>query len=469
MSRVIIGSCLACIIAAYELGKKGEQVTLIKHRGQWGAHFGGVDTCGVHYDAGMAIVELTSTNLEKKPDLKSYDLTVRNDVGRFFGTVESYIESYVPLSIIKQPECYYRGHWNKDFLLCNDFEVFQRMSPQERELVSSQLVDRSQEDWKHASQKIKRQNLHMIGNYKETSLYNHGEHVHHQLIEPFVRKLTGLGADAISSLYHRRLWSPLYYPETIKTAAEGTLDRFGDTVIHYPVKSSFKGFADVFLNLMRKMDNVDVILDPILAIDQNKKSITFDGDHIPVTYDQLAWGGNLFEGQRLLGVSGIKDAQSQRANLTFSFLVLDKKLITREFSILFVLDGNVPCYRVTNQSVCSGEEGNESRLIVEYNTDHLAQRGITSKEEVQVTTASTLIELGIIASHEAILRSDIKMIPQLLPLCHYHYNECSQANIELLKEKCPEVCLMGDASGISTRSFADNVVQGLKYSQCSEV
>ncbi len=469
MNKMIIGNSLACIVSAYELGKRGEKVTLIKHRGQWGAHFGGVDTCGVHYDAGMAIVELTSTNLEENPALASYDLRVRNDVGRFYGIVKPYIENHVPMREIEQPESYYRGTWNSDFLLCNSFEVMTRMNPAERELIASQLADRDPNDWKHASRKIKCQDLHAIGNYRETSIYNHGAHLHSQLIEPFVRKLTGGGPEQISSLYHRRLWCPLYYPDTLREAALAGGGRFGNTVIHYPVASSFRGFADVFLGMMEEMENVELILEPISGIDRAAGVVHFEGGRDAVGYSTLAWGGNLFDAQRLLGVDGITDDHSLRANLTFEFMVIDSKKLTKEFSIAFVLDGNVPCYRVTNQSVCAGESEEGARLIIEYNTDHLDRLGIRTEREVQRTSVATLIEMGIIADAGAVKASDVKAIPQLLPLCTNHYNECSKANIQLVREACPEVCLMGDASGISTRSFADNIVQGLKYAELGYV
>lgn len=469
MNEIIIGNSLACLVSAYELGRRGEKVTLIKHRGPWGAHFGGIEACGTHFDAGMSIVELTSNNYEAKPDLGTYDAEIRNDVGRFNSLVESFLRTHVPLREIRQPESYFRGSWNSDFLLCNSFEVLGRMNSAERKLIAEQIAGRDCKSWKHASLKVKRQDLHAIGNYLETSIYNHGAHAHSQLIEPFVRKLTGGGAEAVSSLYHRRLWCPLYYPETFREAALAGGGQFGETVMHYPANNTFRAFGDALVEKLRSMDNVEMVANLVAGIDASDKAIHFEGGRPSLRYSKFAWGGKILEAQLLLGIDIIQDSKSKRANLAFDLLLVDSSMIENEFSIVFIIDGNVPSYRITNLSVCSGQYGKESRLMIEYNTDHLVQRGIITKEQIHNTSVATLIEMGIISNPAAIIATEVKVIPQLLPLCSIHYNECTKANTQLIREACPEIAFMGDSSGITTRSFADNIVHGLKFAETGRV
>ena len=83
-NHLIIGNCIAALVASLELAKKGNEVILISNGDKWGGHFSGIEIDNIHYDLGMAVVELTSTNAECEPDIKSYNTLVRNDVGRFF-------------------------------------------------------------------------------------------------------------------------------------------------------------------------------------------------------------------------------------------------------------------------------------------------------------------------------------------------------------------------------------------------
>lgn len=467
-SHIIVGNTLAALIAAYETARKDIDVTLIKHKGGWGGHFSGLTIDGEHFDAGMTIVELTSTNLESKPALASYDSLIRNDVGRFFGIVERYISEHFPLRIIEQPQSYFRGDWYGDFLLCNSFDAFNAFNQAERDIIAGQLDGQSNTDWRHAANKIRLQQQHTAASYQQTSLFNHGEHLHNHLIDPFVRKLTGHGSENIASIFHRRLWAPLYYPETLVLAARGEIDHFGDTVTHYPSQSSFYGFAHGFVERLKALDTVTVIEADVEQLDIDAQTLSVSGVDQPIAYHSLAWGGALAECQRLLGLQSIADTQTNRANLSFEFLEVDSARINRAFSIAFVFDQNIPFYRVTNQSACAAMQTDKSKLIVEYNTDFIKARGIQNAADISKATVSGLMQMGIIDSSDAVLGSNVKMIPRLLPMPALQYYECALRNIEMVQSHCPDIRLMGDSTSIASRSFADHIVQGLQYADAQQ-
>ena len=146
MHQVIVGSSLSALVAATELARSGQQVTLIKHGGSWGGHFAGLDKNGLHFDAGMNIVELTSSNASNDADLSSYNLNTRNDVGRFFPRIKAFIEDLQPIRVIRQPESLYQGKLVKDFLLCNNFEILTLLSPSERSRAVLELERQKQHE-----------------------------------------------------------------------------------------------------------------------------------------------------------------------------------------------------------------------------------------------------------------------------------------------------------------------------------
>ena len=460
---VIVGTSLACLVTAHEIAKKGEQVTLVSNGGRWGGHFAGVDTCGQHYDAGMAIVELTSRLEEEKPDLADYTIFKRNDVGRYVHMMERYLDDVTPLRIIDTPQSYYRSTWNDDFLLCNKFQVFSRWSDSEKQMVVNDLASRTRSDWRHASNKIAKQNMHEIASYHEVSHYNHGAHIHQQFIEPFVNKLTALDSKEVSSIYHRRLWSPMYYPETLADAVQGKVESYSNTVIHYPQGGSFATFPEILIKGIESFENANVVHEKVRSVDSAEKKISLNNGET-IEYEHIAWGGKLFEAFAAFGTDMIQDYSTQRANLTFAFAVVDTAKIKKDFSILFVLDPNVHAYRITNPTNCAGEDTDKTRIMIEYNSDLLSRRGVVP-QQVKNLSIQTLIQLGIIDNPEAVLDIDVKAIPKLLPIADLHYNELTNTNIRLLQEKNPGLSLIGDSSGMSTRSFADNIVQGLKYAE----
>ena len=460
----IIGTSLACLVAAYKIAERGEQVTLISNGGRWGGHFAGIETCGQHYDAGMAIVELTSRLAEEQPALEGYTIFRRNDVGRYVKTVENFLQEIVPLRIIDTPQSYYRASWNDDFLLCNKFEVFRHWRAEEKAMAIHELKNRDASDWRHASKKIAKQSMHECASYHEVSHYNHGAHVHQQLIEPFVNKLTAVDSRHVSAIYHRRLWSPMYYPNTIVEAIAGEIESIADTVIHYPEKGSFATFPQVLIDSLNGCDNATVVNAKVKSVDSKQKQVSLhNGEQID--YEHIAWGGKLFDAYSAFGGEMMQDYATRRANLTFAFFTLDSARLKKDFSILFVLDPDVHAYRVTNPTNCAGEDSATTRIMIEFNTDVLARRGVTP-QQVRQQSITTLIQLGVIEDHTAVRQIDVKALPKFLPIANLHYNELTKINVSQLQEYHHGLALIGDSSGMSTRSFADNIVQGLKYAEC---
>ena len=120
---------------------------------------------------------------------------------------------------------------------------------------------------------------------------------------------------------------------------------------------------------------------------------------------------------------------------------------------------------MTNPTNCAGEDSATTRIMIEFNTDVLARRGVTP-QQVRQQSITTLIQLGVIEDHTAVRQSAVKAMPKFLPIANLHYNELTKINVSQLQEYHHGLALIGDSSGMSTRSFADNIVQGLKYAEC---
>ena len=137
----------------------------------------------------------------------------------------------------------------------------------------------------------------------------HGQKFHDTFIDPMCRKISGMTGGTFSELsarYNRALWLPMYYPENIIEK------RSIPTAFHYPAC----GYAGVLAEML--------------------------GEPEPTTQ------------------SG--DMKLDTVAINIAFLTGYPQM---QESVIFVVDES-PIYRVTNQEVCSGRYGLESRLVVEY-------------------------------------------------------------------------------------------------------
>lgn len=138
----------------------------------------------------------------------------------------------------------------------------------------------------------------------------HGEQFHAAFIEPMCRKIAGLSSSAIAAKYHRSLWLPLYWPQTLRARASIR------TAFHYP-----------------------------------------RGGHAGIVADALGGGTGLPQPERAAAV-----ADFESATLNVAYLIAAYGTV---FSTAFIVDDS-PIYRVTDQDVCAGIDAPYHRLIVEY-------------------------------------------------------------------------------------------------------
>lgn len=463
MTKAIVGNCLAALVAAVELGKAGISTALFSNGKRWGGHFAGIDLNGVHYDLGMSVVELSSGRIERDPSYESYDPSVRNDVGRFFGHLQVYVNSLVPLNNLNTPECFFRGAFSEDFILCNSFDLLSHFSESEKALIADQICERNSSDVLHASNKVTQQHLHSRVSYKESSYFNHGQYLHNEVLEPFVLKITARGSENVSSILHRRIWVPLYYPETILQALQGLSPLESKTDISYPKGGSFAAFAAALLGELKSYRCVTIYEDPIaeLLIDSGRL-FTSKGDQI--YFQNLAWGAPINDLRTLINASPFPNPKMDRTSLAFDFLLVKASDLRRRITIVFVIDEQFSCFRVTNQTECAGSEESFVRLVVEYNLEYLCARGITEDGEIHQETLRCLRGMGILSKGSEVI-STVKRAERLLPIPNHAYESEALENIGQVETLVPQVTLFGESSGVGTRSFADNFVQGLKLSR----
>ena len=165
--------------------------------------------------------------------------------------------------------------------------------------------------------------------YEITSILNNGTAMH-EWNAKFCRKVCGLPTKKILAKYHRALWLPMYWPET--------LGQNWDTPFYYP-KEGYAGALAERIGVIRTAS----------------------------------------------GNSGIH-VQSVGIDIAYCLAT-----VSRPFSVLFVPElrrtdrSQSPIYRITDQDVCAGTDSEVHRLVVEYRGEcdvasDLAVLGITVQD-----------------------------------------------------------------------------------------
>ncbi len=149
------------------------------------------------------------------------------------------------------------------------------------------------------------------------SLWQHGAQFHDEFIEPMCRKITGRSSSEIAAKYHRSIWLPLYWPETLRARASIR------TPFFYPAE----GFSGI---VARALEGT------ISALDSGSEK-------------------------------RVASENARQSNLDIHVIstayVIGKPL--ERFSVTFVVDKS-PIYRVTDLDVCAGLSPEFHRFVVEY-------------------------------------------------------------------------------------------------------
>lgn len=258
---------------------------------------------GVKFDRAMTLYEFDAL---REPEKTQFPL-----IGDFVRKHVEMVKIPTPQVLIQEPLPFDRISYMPDFFISNKTRYY---------LFSKHAYKTSL----HPSKKASFRNH---TDYEIVSLLNHPGGMH-ELIEKFCQKVCGLSTANLVAKYHRAVWCPLYWPESLGT----------------DWKTEF-------------------------------------------WYPRAGYAGRLAE---LVGTNGAKKAEGIRqVEIRLAYCLAR---VSNQFSVLFVPElrrrlpdhgsQQSPIYRITDQDVCAGTGSETHRLVVEYRGEcdvaaDLAVLGIT--------------------------------------------------------------------------------------------
>lgn len=239
------------------------------------SHFSPVEIDGHKFDKGMILFEF---NAMREPEATR------------FPKVGEYIKAMTGMVEIPTPSMYWMGRIYPDLYISNQLDAIK-----DKGCGSAEY-----EEFMHPRNKSKWDDSMSLA---DASLWLSGSWFHNSFIEPMCHKIAGVPSTKLSAKYHRSIWLPMYWPETL------VFQQSIDTKFFYPKE----GYAGAALERFKQ---------------PSKNGSTGDADLTQI-------------------------------ELTF---VLAKPM--HKFSVMFFVD-HPKIYRITDQDECSGSGEKWHRFVIE--------------------------------------------------------------------------------------------------------
>jgi len=182
----------------------------------------------------------------------------------------------------------------------------------------------------------------------------------------------------------------------------------------------------------------------------------------------MAWSFAL--GDLLRAVNHGDSAQSyEKCSVALVFIRIDRSALMRTESVALIVDPQFAVFRVTNQTACSGDQGEIASLVVELNPDVIASHGDPDREDVLVTRVKAeLVALGWVDDITDIAIAGLKVLSNALMLPTIRNRDAHSIEEDAAIAAAPMIRRIGPASGFFTSSLNDQIVQGLKFDREEE-
>lgn len=449
---LLIGNNVAMLVAAAELERRGRRAVMITDGKPLGGHFAGARIGEMRFDVGMVMLEKLAPTAAQ-PRLSTYDPRRRNDWTRFADRAAAWLDACEPLVRAPTPQCLVEGRWVPDHLIANRLDVFR-----DAQVDAPPPLERDHPH--HASHKTTGAAYERLS-YVDAARANHGDALQARFIEPFVRKLTGHGSDALLARYHRAAWAPLYYPETLAAAMRGETVGLEE----YPFWTNRTGcIGDLVARLCDQVSNSDrvrVVTDPLASLQAAEGRWSAATSSESSSSDRIALGLTVERARALFGLAPLPAPLA--ASVVVMFCLVRAQAIGREVSCLMVVDETFATYRLTDQDALAGRDPAWHRVVIEASPDLLTS--LANGEAPQDFLLRELRQLMALAGDDAVQVLKTMTARNALVLPTAEEVDRSAAAHDELASVAPGAPLTGGLLGYGAMSMNDQIIQGLKMAE----
>jgi len=195
--------------------------------------------------------------------------------------------------------------------------------------------------------------------------------------------------------------------------------------------------------------------------DDKKYEIVFT-KHEKIIANHAAWSSSPGDLLQVLGLDKcVKNYE--KCSFILAFVRVPTDFIKLDFTVLTIVDPGIMSYRITNQSRCSAFDSGHSRIVMEINSDYLAENaGMKPMRDLKSLVIQELILLGIIEDGSCVYVDKVIELNNVLLLPNANSLASHTDEMTVIHEVVPSMYLLGASSGFFSSSFNNQILQGLK-------
>jgi hypothetical protein len=456
---IFAGNYLTSLVAALGLARAGKRVCVVNPLPGWGGHFTRMTVAGIKFDPGAISHEFTVYSDEQLSNPMQFDSRRRNDVARFNRHIEEFTRANIELNRTTLPDTVYGGKFFPDVITSNRLDILQHPVLAARIAAEQEFLAGSIENDLHPRDK-KSNPAYVRKSYYDASVKNHGATLHSAIFEPIFHKMSGVSTTRLLALYHRIAWLPIYYPETLRSQFQAQPQKLPETSFCYP-KAGYIGVLGETLVQHLHDAGVTIVRDPVESIDDKPDctALVMKGGR-RLEAPHVAW--SLAHDQIVSSITGAPPNKFERWSAMLVFALVPKRLLSKDFSVLYVPDDSIVFYRACNQSSSAGMDEEQVRIVVEVNPEFAAAQGLASEADVLQRVKRDLASLGIVGDPEHFNIVGSRVMRNVLLLPSQENWQLLEMERDILLEAYPRVQFTRNVEAFFTDTLNDQIIKGMK-------
>ena len=451
--HIALGGGIASLVTTIELLKAGATVALVATPPSIGGHFSEKLTLNERWDRGMVLLEFDSY-YPQLTDTDTYCANNASSAGAYASIVEAYLAPYLEFRQVEKIETAVSGNIIPDYFIANDLRGLPLLfNKTQQNIIIKELRACITLNQYHPKNKMIGETFDGL-HYEQASLSNHGHTLHHLLFNPLVKRASNMDSSEILARYHRLVWAPLYYPETLLEVFTGFC-RLKPTKFHYPAKTTIGSFATKLFEKIRcYLESGQVtVIESLHSI-----NTTTGGWEV----NEWASTSNLSSTVAQTDLAHHLGFQTGTAKKSSYMLVFLRVKGETNCEVLFNNDHAYKLFRLTNQTKLKGIADGFTNLVAEYNLEYLTANKpefVQNQEFLQdirgfIKKYQLVHELEIIS-----FTADLLINKLMFPTKH---NIGVAAKTQQLLATT-NIALMGASLGMTGTSLNDQIIQALRY------
>jgi hypothetical protein len=450
---VVVGGSVAALVAADALGRRGDAVELHLPERGIGSGFLPIEAGGRKLELGPRIVELAYDDaVGAAPPLESYRPGPHGH-RPFLALVQQFVLDLAgdDLAPIRGPEIVLDGRRGGDVILGGDLSSLATLlAPDDRVQIASEARHQAADEGPRGLLDPSRQDELWSSTFAEASMRNHGPTFHARVIDAIAGKILPGGSSAVIAALRRKIWLPLFWPETLAAACDGTLAYRPARPMHTIAGG---GMGAVVQRLLDRIDASRFVVSRrvarLVAVERAGGGYVLRYDGGAETTARAVVAG--CPPEELFGAVGVEYAPD-RVRAAIAWLDVDDDHLLDAPSVVFAADESVDAFRVS-ESTAESAPGRHTFCC--------ELRAGVDPTDLDAAAPPSLVQLGVVADARdaTVVRSGVVDAFATPGFANAHAFAAAQSAFE---GRNPGVEVVGGALSFAADSFNEQVVQGLR-------